>query len=62
MSACAGLFVHSHLGSDFNGVWIHFDIAAPATCGARATGFGVSLLNSIFGDSSQNKLFQQLGK
>ena len=27
--SCAGLFVGSHIGFDFPGVWIHIDIAYP---------------------------------
>ncbi|KAI0215471.1 putative aminopeptidase NPEPL1 [Lamellibrachia satsuma] len=27
--SCAGLFVGSHIGFDFPGVWIHVDIAYP---------------------------------
>ncbi len=61
-SSCAGLFVHSHLGSDFDGIWIHLDIAYPSTSASRGTGYGVSLLNSMFGDSSENQLFKELGK
>jgi leucyl aminopeptidase len=30
-SACAGLFVQSHLKSNFEGIWIHLDIASPVT-------------------------------
>jgi len=29
-SSCAGLFILSHLGFDYPGVWLHIDIAAPA--------------------------------
>ena len=28
-SSCAGLFIGAHLGFDFEGVWIHVDMAAP---------------------------------
>lgn len=52
--SCAGLFIHSHLGSNFEGVWVHVDIASPAMDGDRATGYGVSLLTTLFGDSSKN--------
>ncbi len=29
-SACAGLFVHSHLSSKYDGIWIHVDMASLA--------------------------------
>lgn len=28
-SSCAGLFIGSHLGFDWPGVWVHVDIASP---------------------------------
>lgn len=59
--SCAGLFIHSHLGSDFPGVWIHVDIASPAMDGDRATGYGVSLLTSLFGNSSLNTTVKAIG-
>ena len=49
---CAGLFIMSHLGFDWSGVWVHVDMAAPAYTGERATGYGVALLNVLFGASS----------
>ena len=36
--SCAGLFIMSHLGFDWTGVWLHVDMAAPAYTGERATG------------------------
>lgn len=59
-SACAGLFIHSHLGKDYKGVWIHFDIAAPVEEGDRATGYGVALLNSLFGESCLSPIIRKL--
>lgn len=61
-SACAGLFIHSHLGSDFDGIFAHLDIASPVTEGDRGTGYGVNLLNTAFGESSLNSVMQTLGK
>jgi len=58
--SCAGLFIHSHLGNDYDGVWVHVDIASPAMDGDRATGFGVSLLNTLFGDSSSNSTVKSI--
>eukprot|EP00096_Caligus_rogercresseyi_P000579 TRINITY_DN1103_c0_g1_i1.p1 TRINITY_DN1103_c0_g1~~TRINITY_DN1103_c0_g1_i1.p1 ORF type:complete len:527 (-),score=93.30 TRINITY_DN1103_c0_g1_i1:123-1703(-) len=57
-SSCAGLFINAHLGFNFPGTWIHVDMASPAYTGERATGYGVALLNTLFGDLSQCKLLQ----
>ncbi|XP_063970806.1 probable aminopeptidase NPEPL1 [Lytechinus pictus] len=59
-SSCAGLFIGSHIGFDFGGVWIHFDIASPSYSGERATGFGVGLLLGLFGRATQSKLLQSI--
>lgn len=59
--SCAGLFVHSHLSSDFSGVWVHIDMAYPVTDGDRATGYGVALLNTMFADSSSSELLRSIG-
>ncbi len=53
--------MHSHLGKNFEGVWIHLDIASPVQDGDRATGFGVALLNSLFADSSKNVAMKAIG-
>jgi len=37
---------------------MHVDMAAPSAVGERATGFGVSLLNSLFGTASKAALLQ----
>uniref|UniRef100_A0A2A4IU69 Cytosol aminopeptidase domain-containing protein n=1 Tax=Heliothis virescens TaxID=7102 RepID=A0A2A4IU69_HELVI len=58
--SCAGLFVLSHLGFDFPGHWLHVDMAAPAHCGERATGYGVSLLCVLFGSRTQSRLLRAL--
>ncbi|KAI0220687.1 putative aminopeptidase NPEPL1 [Lamellibrachia satsuma] len=58
--SCAGLFVGSHIGFDFPGVWIHVDIAYPVFSGERATGYGVGLLLALFGDSSSSELLQSI--
>lgn len=55
-SSCAGLFIASHLGFDWPGVWVHLDIAAPVHAGERATGFGVALLLALFGGASEDPL------
>lgn len=55
-SSCAGLFIASHIGFDWPGVWVHLDIAAPVHAGERATGFGVALLLALFGRASEDPL------
>nr|CAB3264420.1 probable aminopeptidase NPEPL1 [Phallusia mammillata] len=59
-SSCAGLFIGSHLQGAFSfpGTWIHVDMASPAHCGERATGYGVALLLTLFGQNSEDKLLQ----
>ena len=59
-SSCAGLFIMSHLGFDWAGVWLHVDMAAPAYTGERATGYGVALLNVLFGASSGAAILQSV--
>ena len=56
--SCAGLFIMSHLGWDWSGVWLHVDMAAPAYTGERATGYGVALLSVLFGSASGAHLLQ----
>jgi len=59
-SSCAGLFINAHLGFDFAGDWLHVDMAKPSSLGERATGYGVALLNCLFGDSSKADMLQRL--
>ncbi|EPY80033.1 putative aminopeptidase NPEPL1 [Camelus ferus] len=35
-SSCAGLFIASHIGFDWPGVWVHLDIAAPVHASGRS--------------------------
>lgn len=58
--SCAGLFIGSHIGFDFDGNWIHVDMAKTAFSGERATGYGVALLSILFGHLSQTPLLQNL--
>jgi len=60
LSSCAGLFINSHLGFDFPGAWMHVDMAGPVQSGERATGYGVALLNTLFGDSSSSRMLQSI--
>jgi len=57
-TSCAGLFIMSHLGWDWPGTWLHVDMAAPAYTGDRATGYGVALLNVLFGSASHSSLLR----
>lgn len=59
--SCAGLFIMSHLGQDFQGTWLHVDMATPAANGERATGYGVALLTALFGNRSRNSLLRLVG-
>ncbi|XP_048111647.1 LOW QUALITY PROTEIN: probable aminopeptidase NPEPL1 [Alosa alosa] len=59
-SSCAGLFIGSHLGFDWPGVWVHVDIASPVHAGERATGFGVALLLSLFGQASEDPMLNMV--
>ncbi|CAH2097363.1 unnamed protein product [Euphydryas editha] len=58
--SCAALFVLAHLGFDFPGAWLHVDMAAPAHCGERATGYGVALLTVLFGAQTRSRLLKAL--
>jgi len=57
-SSCAGLFINANLGFDYPGVFLHFDMAKPVKDGERATGYGVALLNTLFGQFSNSKLLK----
>jgi probable aminopeptidase NPEPL1 len=46
-ASCAAQFVAEHLG-DFDGAWLHVDIAGPSSSDERGTGFGVALLLDLF--------------
>lgn len=58
--SCAGLFIASHLGFDYPGVWLHIDMAYPVFIGERATGYGVALLTTLFGQLSHSPMLQQV--
>jgi len=46
-ASCAAQFVAEHL-LDYEGAWLHVDLAGPSSCDERGTGFGVSLLLALF--------------
>jgi len=58
--SCAGLFIMAHLGFDFPGTWVHIDMASPAHCGERATGYGVALLILLFSQFSKDPMIAEL--
>ncbi|XP_019869524.2 probable aminopeptidase NPEPL1 [Aethina tumida] len=58
--SCAGLFVAAHLGFDYPGAWIHVDMASPVHNGERATGYGVALLTTLFGNFCNHSLLQSI--
>lgn len=45
-SSCAAQFIAEHL-LDFEGAWLHLDIAGPSTDTERGTGFGMTLLTEL---------------
>jgi probable aminopeptidase NPEPL1 len=34
-ASCAGLFINANLGFDYQGVWLHVDMAAPVSVVSR---------------------------
>ncbi len=50
-SSAAAQFLAGHLGN-FQGGWLHVDMAAPAFVNGRGTGFGVALLLALYGDGA----------
>ena len=57
--SCAGLFINAHLGFDYPGVWMHVDMATPVNFGERATGYGVALLCTLFGNYTKCNMLQK---
>eukprot|EP00744_Colponema_vietnamica_P006766 GILI01009808.1.p1 GENE.GILI01009808.1~~GILI01009808.1.p1 ORF type:complete len:491 (+),score=151.09 GILI01009808.1:79-1551(+) len=45
-ASCAGHFIESHL-CDYQGPWIHIDMASPSKTGERMQGYGVALLTQL---------------
>ncbi len=48
-SSCAGQFVAEHLDADWEGAWLHVDMAGPVSSEDRGTGYGVALLAELLG-------------
>merc|ERR1711970_421337 len=53
-ASCAGHWIESHLGSEFNGTWVHLDMSTPSKMnkihgnGSMGTGYGVALVSELF--------------
>ncbi|XP_063704463.1 probable aminopeptidase NPEPL1 [Culicoides brevitarsis] len=58
--SCAGLFINAHLGFDYQGVWLHVDMASPVHCGERATGYGPALLCTLFGHMTNSEMLKSI--
>jgi probable aminopeptidase NPEPL1 len=48
-TSCAGHFMESHSDEDYEGGWLHVDMAGTATNNERGTGYGVGLVLSLLG-------------
>lgn len=46
-TSCAGHFIESHLHPEYEGGWLHVDMAGPAVSAERGTGYGVGLILSL---------------
>ena len=53
--SCAGHFIEQHLPDNFQGNWLHVDMAGPATKGDRGTGYGVALVLELLGAGSDSQ-------
>ncbi|GFT23946.1 probable aminopeptidase NPEPL1 [Nephila pilipes] len=58
--SCAGLFIGAHIGFDYEGNWLHIDMAKTSFSGDKATGYGVALLSTLFGYASRNPMLLKL--
>jgi len=47
--SCAGHFIESHIDPNYEGGWLHVDMAGPGTKAERGTGYGVGLVLSLVG-------------
>ena len=48
-ASCAANFIYEHIHEDFEGGWLHVDLAGPAFLEERGTGFGVGLTLAMLG-------------
>ncbi|CAJ0609066.1 unnamed protein product [Cylicocyclus nassatus] len=58
-SAIAGLFIGAHIDFGEGIKWMHLDIASPAECGDRATGYGPALLSYLLGHLTKAPMFSK---
>ncbi|CAP35649.1 Protein CBR-LAP-1 [Caenorhabditis briggsae] len=58
-SAVAGLFIGAHINFGEGLRWVHLDIAAPAECGDRGTGYGPALFSSLLGKYTNVPILNQ---
>lgn len=58
--SCAGLFIFSHIGFDYPGKWIHIDLAYTVAYMEKATGFGVTLLPTLFGKYCKHSILKNI--
>lgn len=58
-SAVAGLFIGAHIDFGEGIRWLHLDIAAPAECGDRATGYGPALFTTLLGEHTNVPMLHQ---
>uniref|UniRef100_A0A1I7TBD6 CYTOSOL_AP domain-containing protein n=1 Tax=Caenorhabditis tropicalis TaxID=1561998 RepID=A0A1I7TBD6_9PELO len=58
-SAVAGLFIGAHIDFGDGLRWLHLDIAAPAECGDRGTGYGPALFSTLFGKYTKVPILNQ---
>ncbi|CAL2037553.1 unnamed protein product [Caenorhabditis brenneri] len=58
-SAVAGLFIGAHIEFGEGLRWLHLDIAAPAECGDRGTGYGPALFTTLLGQHTNVPLLRQ---
>ncbi|XP_044746462.1 probable aminopeptidase NPEPL1 [Coccinella septempunctata] len=58
--SCAGLFILSHLGFEYPGKWIHIDMAYTVASLEKATGFGVTLLPTLFGKYTNQRVLKNI--
>ncbi|WKY14221.1 hypothetical protein Q1695_000062 [Nippostrongylus brasiliensis] len=61
-SAVAGLFIGAHINFGEGLKWLHFDIAAPAESGDRATGYGPALLSYLLGHHTDVPMLKKMNK
>jgi len=48
-SSCAAIFIGEHIHEDYEGGWLHVDLAGPSFIEGRGTGYGVPLTLALLG-------------